>query len=78
MSASHRTRLKSKKIRLSARHVPHIVAAQSLASYNKCDLFSFTQPVDVDAELQESRAAIQARRSSLPGPAGTYDDLRGP
>ena len=62
-----------KEIRLPARHVPHIVACHSLTFYNYV-ASSFAQPVDVDAELQESSAAIrtvEARRSCC-------QDLRGP
>ena len=62
-----------KEIRLPARHVPHIVASHSLASYNNVASFSVTQPVDVDVELQKSRAAIQARRSFAARTCGDPD-----
>jgi hypothetical protein len=65
-----------KEVRLPARHVPHIVASHSLTSYNYVAP-SFAQPVDVDAELLERRAAIRTveARSSA---ARACEDLRGP
>jgi len=63
-----------KEIRLPARHVPHIVASQSLASYN--NVASFRSLSQWTRTQNPRRAEQPYRRAGVA--ARTSGDLRGP